>query len=203
MPNRASSRIAPGRGGVPEATDGAALGSVTSVSFSGEHTFSKTGRPSIRLVAGSGVEGDAHAGEKVRHRSRVARDPNQPNLRQVHLVHDELFAELRSAGFEVKPGDIGENFTTHGVALLSLPTGSRLRLGHEAVIQITGLRNPCVQLDRLLPGLMSAVLDRDDTGHLIRKAGVMSIVLKGGEIRPGDPVAIELPPPPHRPLVPV
>jgi hypothetical protein len=199
MPDRTLDRIDAGTAGVAPAP----CGTVTGVSFSTSHAFSKTGRPSIRLLAGFGVEGDAHGGEKVKHRSRVARDPNQPNLRQVHVLHDELFDELRSAGFEVRPGDIGENITTHGVALLSLPTGSRLKLGREAVIQITGLRNPCVQLDRFQPGLMAAVLDHDDHGRLIRKAGVMSIVLQGGEVHPGDPVSTELPPPPHRPLVPV
>jgi MOSC domain-containing protein YiiM len=146
------------------------------------------------------VEGDAHFGETVKHRSRVARDPDQPNLRQVHLIHTELHEALRAAGFTVSAGQMGENITTHGVALLGLPTGTRLRVGNTAVIEITGLRNPCVQLDNFQSGLMAAVLARDEPGNLIRKAGVMAIVLEGGEVRPGDPIIVELPPEPHRPL---
>ena len=150
-----------------------------------------------------GVDGDAHAGVTVKHRSRVARDPTQPNLRQVHLVHCELFDELRALGFAIAPGDIGENVTTEGIDLLALPRGCRLRLGASAVVEVTGLRNPCVQLDRFRQGLMAATLDRDAEGRLIRKAGVMSVVIAGGEIRPGDPIGIGLPPPPHLPLQPV
>jgi len=176
---------------------------VLAVSRSSGHTFSKPGAPGIRLVAGIGVEGDAHAGETVKHRSRVARDPNQPNLRQVHLIHAELLAELREYGFAVAPGEMGENITTAGVDLLGLPTGARLRLGPEAVIEVTGLRNPCAQLDGFQQGLMAAVLDRDAEGNLVRKAGIMAIVLSGGEIRPGDAITVELPPPPHHALGPV
>jgi MOSC domain-containing protein YiiM len=178
-------------------------GVVTTVSRSGEHTFSKPNEGVIRLLAGLGVEGDAHMGATVKHRSRVARDPSQPNLRQVHLVHAELHDELREAGFAVGPGDMGENVTTRGVDLLGLPTGTRLHLGGSAVVEVTGLRNPCVQLDRFQSGLMAAVLDRDENGALVRKAGVMAVVLAGGEVRPGDAVRVELPPPPHRPLEPV
>jgi MOSC domain-containing protein YiiM len=157
----------------------------------------------IRLIAGIGVEGDAHAGVTVKHRSRVARDPTQPNLRQLHLLHAELFDELAAKGFRLSPGDIGENVTTRGLDLLALPRGARLRLGETAVVEVTGLRNPCVQLDRFRPGLMAATLDRDADGALVRKAGVMAIVLEGGEVAPGDPVAVELPPAPHAPLDPV
>ncbi|HEU4562896.1 MAG TPA: MOSC domain-containing protein [Longimicrobium sp.] len=178
-------------------------GEVTAVSTSAGHTFSKQNRDAIRLLAGLGVEGDAHAGKTVKHRSRVARDPAQPNLRQVHLIHAELHDELNAAGFRVRPGDMGENVTTRGVDLLALPTGTRLHLGGAAVVEVTGLRNPCAQLDAFQPGLMSAVLDRDEQGGLIRKAGVMGIVLTGGELRPGDTVRVELPPGPHRPLAPV
>lgn len=177
--------------------------SVVAVSRSGSHTFSKPNAESIRLVAGLGVEGDAHQGETVRHRSRVARDPGQPNLRQVHLVHSELHHELRAAGFTVGPGDMGENVTTAGVDLLGLPTGARLALGDSAVIEVTGLRNPCAQLDGFQDGLMAAVLDRDAEGNLVRKAGIMAVVLSGGEVRAGDPIRIELPPLPHCPLEPV
>ena len=174
---------------------------VVAVSRDPEHRMSKVNEPRIRLLEGLGVEGDAHLGRTVQHRSRVARDPTEPNLRQVHLIHEELHDELRGRGFAVvAPGVMGENVTTRGVDLLGLPTGTRLTLGGAAVVEITGLRNPCVQLDGLQPGLMSAVLDRDEDGKLIRRSGVMGIVLTGGDVSPGDPIAVELPPPPHRPL---
>ena len=176
---------------------------VTAVSWSARHEFSKTDRPVVRLVAGLGVEGDAHAGETVQHLSRVRRDPTQPNIRQVHLVHAELHDELATAGFVVGPGDMGENVTTRGVDLLALPTGTRLRLGDSAIIEVTGLRNPCVQLDRFQDGLMGALLGRDADGGVVRKAGVMAVVLTGGEVRPGDLVVVEAPAEPHRPLLPV
>ena len=175
-------------------------GFVKVVSRSATHTFSKSGQVSIRLLAGLGVEGDAHMGEMVRHRSRVARDPTQPNLRQVHLIHTELLDELRAAGFAVSAGQIGENITTVGIDLLGLPTSAQLHLGETAVVEVTGLRNPCTQLDRFQPGLMAAVLGRDQHGNLIRKAGVMGIVLAGGDVRPGDPISVALPPEPYRPL---
>lgn len=182
-------------------------GAVVAVSRSAAHTLSKPNEGGIRLLAGLGVAGDAHAGETVKHRSRVARDPKQPNLRQVHLIHAELHAELhdelRAAGFELVPGQMGENVTTRGIDLLGLPTGTRLHLGAAAVVEVTGLRNPCAQLEQLQPGLMAATLDRDEQGNLIRKAGVMGIVLSGGDIRPGDAIRIELPPEPHQPLNPV
>jgi MOSC domain-containing protein YiiM len=167
------------------------------------HTMAKPNEDKIRLLVGLGVEGDAHSGATVKHRSRVARDPTQPNLRQVHLVHAELHDELRTKGFAVAPGQMGENVTTRGVDLLGLPTGARLCLGDRAVIEITGLRNPCAQLDRIQQGLMGATLDRDPDGNLVRKAGIMAVVLTGGEVRPGDPIRIELPPDLARPLVPV
>lgn len=167
------------------------------------HSFSKSAQPAIRLLAGLGVEGDAHQGTLVQHRSQVTRDPTQPNLRQVHLVHAELLDELNRAGFEVTAGQLGENVTTRGVDLLGLPTGARLHLGETAVVEVTGLRNPCLQLDRFRPGLMAAVLDRDEAGRLVRKAGVMSVVRGGGDVRPGDEIRLVLPPGPHRPLKPV
>lgn len=178
-------------------------GTVIAVSCSPTHTFSKPNQEGIRLLTGLGVEGDAHLGKTVKHRSRVARDPNQPNLRQVHLIHAEIHDELRAAGFVVSAGQMGENVTTRGIDLLGLPTGTRLRLGRTAVIEITGLRNPCAQLDALQPGLMAAVLSRDEHGSPIRKAGVMAIVLAGGEVRPDDQITVELPPGPHLPLGPV
>ncbi len=178
-------------------------GIVTAVSRSATHTFSKATRDSIRLLPGLGVEDDAHMGVTVKHRSRVARDPNQPNLRQVHLIHAELMDEFRAAGFSVSVGQIGENVTTRGIDLLGLPSGTRLHLGDTAAVEVTGLRNPCAQLDDFQPGLMAAVLGRDAQGRLIRKAGVMGIVLAGGMVRPGDPIRVELPPEPRRSLVPV
>lgn len=181
----------------------AAAGIVTAVSRSPRHAFSKVREDSIRLLAGLGVEGDAHLGETVRHRSRVRRDPTQPNLRQVHLIHAELHDELAAAGFSVSAGEMGENVTTRGVDLLGLPTGTRLRLGEDALLEVTGLRNPCLQLDEFQPGLMQAVLGRDEAGRLVRKAGIMAIVLADGEVRPGDSLKVTLPPGPHRPLDPV
>ncbi len=178
-------------------------GVVIAVSRSATHTMAKPNAERIRLLTGLGVEGDAHLGETVKHRSRVGRDPTQPNLRQVHLIHAELHDELRAAGFVVAAGQMGENVTTRGVDLLGLPTGTRLHLGDEAVVEITGLRNPCAQLDGIQPGLMAATLDRDEDGNLVRKAGVMGVVVSGGEVRPGDAIRVELPPPPHRPLEPV
>jgi MOSC domain-containing protein YiiM len=178
-------------------------GTVMAVASAAAHTFGKRVAPGIRLLAGLGVEGDAHCGETVKHRSRVRRDPSQPNLRQVHLLQSELHDELRAAGFDVGAGQMGENVTTRGVRLLALPTGARLHLGATAVVEVTGLRNPCPQLDDFRPGLMAAVLDRDPAGELVRKAGVMGIVVIGGQVRPGDPVIVELPAGPHLPLAPV
>jgi MOSC domain-containing protein YiiM len=178
-------------------------GIVTAVSRSPRHSLVKLNENCIKLVAGLGVEGDAHLGTTVKHRSRVARDPTQPNLRQVHLVHAELHDELRQAGFAVAPGQMGENVTTSGVDLLGLAAGTRLHLGVSAIVEVTGLRNPCAQLDKIQKGLMAATLGRDQHGNLVRKAGIMGVVLSEGEVRPGDPIRVEPPPPPHRPLAPV
>ncbi|MEU9011860.1 MOSC domain-containing protein [Streptomyces sp. NPDC048479] len=155
---------------------------------------------SITLLAGLGVEGDVHAGLTVKHRSRIAQDPTRPNLRQVHLIHQELFEEVRAAGFEVGPGDLGENITTSGIDLLALPTGTVLRLGEEAVVEVTGLRNPCLQIDTFQDGLLKQVVGRDEAGDIVHKAGIMSIVRAGGVVKPGDTIAVELPDGPHRPL---
>lgn len=178
-------------------------GIVIAVSQSPTHLFSKTNQGSINLLAGLGVEGDTHMGEKVQHRSRVAKDPNQPNLRQVHLIHAELHDELRERGFDVSAGQMGENITTRGIDLLGLPTGTRLYVGNRAVVEVTGLRNPCYQLDDFQEGLMKAVLDKDERGNLIRKAGVMGIVLTSGEVSVNDVIRVELPPEPHELLKPV
>jgi MOSC domain-containing protein YiiM len=178
-------------------------GTIVAVSRSPGHTLSKPNEGSVRLLTGLGVEGDAHMGKTVKHRSRVAKDPTVPNLRQVHLIHAELHDELEAAGFRLAPGVMGENVTTRGVDLLGLPTGARLHLGKAAVVEVTGLRNPCAQLNKIQPGLMAATLDRDADGGLIRKAGIMAVVLAAGEVKPGDAIAVELPPEPRRPLEPV
>jgi MOSC domain-containing protein YiiM len=173
---------------------------VIAVSSSPEHTFSKVNCDSIRLIEGFGIEGDAHAGATVKHRSRVKQDPTQPNLRQVHLIQSELFDELREAGFAVAAGQMGENVTTRGIDLLALPTGTRLHVGDSAIVELTGLRNPCGQLNGLQPGLMDALLGRDSEGSVVRKAGVMGVVIAGGGVRPGDPIRMTMPDGPHRPL---
>ena len=170
---------------------------VVAVSYSEKHTFSKSNQKCIRLLRGLGVAGDAHMGETVKHRSRVKADPTQPNLRQVHLIHAELHDELNASGFAVSAGDMGENITTRGVDLLELPRGTKLYIGEEVTLELTGLRNPCAQLDAFQQGLMKAVLDRDKAGNLVRKAGVMSVVLSGGWVKPDDLIRVELPEGPH------
>lgn len=176
---------------------------VLSVARDSDHRLSKTIHPRITLMAGQGVAADAHCGATVQHLSRIAKDPRQPNLRQVHLIHAELLDSLAADGFRVTPGVMGENITTRGIDLLGLPTGARLHIGAEAVIEITGLRNPCAQLDGIYPGLMAAVLGRDAHGAVIRLAGVMAIVIRGGDVAAGDSITVAVPPPPHRTLVPV
>lgn len=166
---------------------------VQALARSSVHTFSKTLVDELRLLACLGVEGDAHQGATVKHRSRVARDPTRPNLRQVHLIYAELLDELAGGGFDVGPGELGENITTRGVELLSLPTGTRLHIGEEAIVEVTGLRNPCGQIEAFRPGLLAAVLDRDCDGNLVRKTGVMGIVLAGGLVRKGDTISVTLP----------
>ncbi|MEV2235521.1 MOSC domain-containing protein [Streptomyces phaeochromogenes] len=175
-------------------------GSVAAVSSSGEYSFSKPNRDGITLLAGLGVEGDVHAGVTVKHRFRMEKDPSQVNLRQVHLIHEELFDEVREAGFEVAAGELGENVTTRGIDLLGLPTGTLLRFGDKAVVEVTGLRNPCAQIDGFQKGLMKQVVGRDEDGTVRFRAGIMSVVVTGGVVRPGDPVEVELPDGPHLPL---
>jgi MOSC domain-containing protein YiiM len=174
-------------------------GEVVAVHRSPSHTFSKTREDSIALLEGLGVEGDAHCGATVKHRSRVARDPSQPNLRQVHLIHAELLDELDEFGFAVEAGDLGENITTRGLDLLGLPVGARLTIGH-AVIAVMGLRNPCQQINGFRPGLLKRVLRTDADGNVERLAGVMGVVARGGRVGPGDDVTVSLPPEPHVPL---
>ncbi|MFE2168214.1 MOSC domain-containing protein [Streptomyces sp. NPDC059447] len=173
---------------------------VAAVSSNGEYSFTKPNRDSITLLAGLGVEGDVHAGVTVKHRSRVAQDPTLPNLRQVHLIHEELFAEVLGEGFEVAPGELGENITTRGIDLLGLSTGTLLRVGDEAVLEVTGLRNPCLQIDAFQDGLLKQVVGRDEAGNIVRKAGIMTIVKQDGVVHPGDTIEVELPDGPFRPL---
>jgi len=175
-------------------------GVIVAVARNGRHEFSKPVISEVTLIEGLGVEGDAHAGATVKHRSRVARDPTQANLRQVHLLHSELLDELRANGFKVMPGALGENVTTSGIDLLGLPAGTLLHLGAHAVVRVTGLRNPCSQIEDFHEGLLAAVVGRDQDGHARRKTGVMAVVLSSGIVRTGDPVRVELPPPPHAAL---
>ena len=163
---------------------------VAAVHSNATHSFSKTTHLGIELIAGLGVRGDAHCGVTVKHRSRVAKDPTQPNLRQVHLIHEELFAEVSASGLQVQPGHMGENITTQGIDLLVLSAGTRLKIGSRAVIEITGLRNPCLQIERFQPGLLAAVLGHASNGSHVRKAGVMAIVIADGSIRAGDPITV-------------
>ncbi|GAA5703404.1 MULTISPECIES: MOSC domain-containing protein [Streptomyces] len=174
-------------------------GTVAAVSSNGTYTFTKPNRESITLLAGLGVEGDVHAGVTVKHRFRMRKDPSQPNLRQVHLMHEELFEELRGAGFTVAAGELGENVTTRGIDLLGLPTGALLHIGDEAVVEVTGLRNPCAQIDTFQKGLLKQVVGSDD-GAVAFKSGIMSVVRAGGVVRPGDSIEVELPDGPHLPL---
>jgi MOSC domain-containing protein YiiM len=176
---------------------------VIAVSQDDVHRFSKPVVDEVTLVAGWGIEGDAHAGTTVQHRSRVARDPSQPNLRQVHLLHAEVFDDVAEAGFRVEPGQMGENVTTRGVDLLGLPTGTLLHLGDEACVRVTGLRNPCQQINGFEPGLLREVLGRDEDGAVVRKGGVMSVVVTGGVVRTGDRIRVELPADERQALQPV
>ncbi len=176
------------------------MGTIIALARDGAHNFSKPAAEGVELVAGLGVQGDAHAGATVKHRSRVAKDPSQPNLRQVHLIHAELFEELAGKGFAVSPGQLGENITTRNIDLLGLAVGTRLRLGADAVIEVTGLRNPCYQINGIAPGLMDAVLDRVADGSLIRKCGIMAIVIASGVVSVGDEIALDFAPAQHVPL---
>ena len=175
-------------------------GKIISVASDTGHSFSKITQSEITLIAGQGVLGDAHCGTTVKHRSRVAKDPSQPNLRQVHLIHSELFDEVAEQGLKVSPGQMGENITTRGLDLLAMPQGTRLYLGADAVIEITGLRNPCSQIEKFQSGLLKACLDKDEQGNLIRKSGVMSIVIQGGIVSQDDMIKVILPEGEHKPL---
>ncbi len=171
------------------------------VSASSGHTFTKPTLPSITLIAGVGVDGDAHAGELVKHRYLVGKDSTQPNLRQVHIIQKELFDELAMQGHEVAAGELGENITTEGIDLLALPTGTLLRIGCDVAVELTGLRNPCQQIDEFRDGLMRRLRHRDESGQIVRTAGVMGIVVAGGKVRSGDTIVTDPPAEPHVPLV--
>ena len=173
---------------------------IVAVSRSPKHTFSKQNEESIRLIKGFGVEGDAHAGENVKHRYLARKDPTRPNIRQVHLIQIELLEELNAKGFSVNPGELGENITTRGVDLLGLPTGSKIKIGAQVIIELTTLRNPCGQIDRFQKGLLKEVFYKNEEGELVRRAGVMGIILEGGIVKPNDEMVIDLPPKPHLPL---
>ncbi|PTA69419.1 MOSC domain-containing protein [Deinococcus arcticus] len=176
-------------------------GSVVCVARDDTHRFSKVPQAAVTLLAGLGVQGDAHAGKTVRHRSRVRADPTQPNLRQVHLIHAELLEDIAARGFVLRPAELGENITTRGVDLLALPRGARLSLGPQAVVQVTGLRNPCAQIEAFQSGLLKELVGQDEAGHSVFRAGIMAVVLQSGEVRPGDRVVVTLPPEPHERLV--
>lgn len=182
---------------LPSGVTGSLHGLVEGVAAHEAHAFPKPQRERIALLDGLGIEGDAHCGVTVKHRSRVAVDPTQPNIRQVHLIQGELHDELLAAGFDVGPGVMGENITTRGMDLLGLPRGTRLHIGASAIVEVTGLRNPCPQMDAYQTGLTAATLDRDPDGALVRKAGIMGIVVLGGEVLPGDRVVAKLPDGPH------
>ena len=171
--------------------------SVVAVSTDARHRFSKKPCERITLLKGIGVRGDAHSGATVQHLSRVAQDPHQPNLRQIHLLQREFFDEASEAGYELAPGELGENVLTQGLDLLALPRDSLLHIGNRAVIRVTGLRNPCAQIDTFRKGLLKIAAGHDVNGRLVRKVGVMGVVMSGGEIRPGDTIGVELPALPH------
>jgi MOSC domain-containing protein YiiM len=173
---------------------------VMGVSRDRQHRFSKQPCESITLLEGLGVEGDAHAGITVQHRSRVAADPTQPNLRQVHLIPSEFFDEAREQGYELAQGDLGENVLTAGLDVLALPRDTRLHLGEQAVVRVTGLRNPCQQINDFRSGLLKVAITRDANGELVRRAGIMGVVERGGVVAPSDTIRVELPPGPHIPL---
>ncbi|MBD2842909.1 MOSC domain-containing protein [Erythrobacter rubeus] len=175
-------------------------GRVIAVARDADHRFSKLVVQQIHIIAGLGVEGDAHNGVKVKHRSRVKADPTQPNLRQVHLIHSELFSELKEKGFDVRPADLGENITTEGIDLLALPRDTILEIGSNVRLRVTGLRNPCAQIESFQKGLLAAVLDKGPNGELIRKSGIMTTVIEGGPIEAGDTIMAILPDPPFHPL---
>jgi MOSC domain-containing protein YiiM len=187
---------------VPRETVGVSAPHVIGLARSAEHAFSKTRCDALFLVEGLGVDGDAHEGRTVQHLSRVRADPAQPNLRQVHLIHAELFDELAPKGFALAGGDLGENVLTRGVDLLGLPRGTVLAIGDTA-IRVTGLRNPCRQIEAFMPGLLAEMVERRPDGSLRRKCGVMAVVERGGRIAVGDAIEVRLTAGARLPLEPV
>jgi len=176
---------------------------ILGVFASRSHKFSKPGRDAVTLIEGLGIEGDSHFGATVQHIYDARRDPARPNARQVHLIQAELLDEVNAKGFRVQPGDLGENVSTRGIDLLCLPARTRLTLGPDAVIELTGLRNPCFQIDKFQKGLLAVVNNKAPGGGTIRRAGVMSVVLQGGVVRPDDSITVELPAGPHEKLAPI
>ena len=175
-------------------------GTVVAVSRDDKHRFSKPVVPSITLLAGYGIEGDSHAGATTQHRYLIRTDPTRANLTQVHLVRTELFDELAAEGFTVSAGQLGENITTAGLDLLALPVGTRLHLGADAIVEVTGMRDPCSMIDKFQKGLKKALKHPDASGRVLRKAGIMGIVITTGTVSPGDDLRVELPAEPHVPL---
>jgi MOSC domain-containing protein YiiM len=166
-------------------------GTVVAVASKEKHEFSKRTRHAITLVEDHGVEGDVHAGRVIQHRYLAKKMPVMPNNRQVHLIASELFTELGLSGFNVSPGELGENITTAGLDLTNLPLGTRLRLGSSAVVEITGLRTPCSLIDRFQKGLKRAMIMKHEQPRF--RCGVLGVAKATGKIAPGDPIIVELP----------
>jgi MOSC domain-containing protein YiiM len=179
------------------------MAKVIAVASAPTHQLAKRPATEICLLPGLGVAGDAHAGRTTQHQSQIRKDPTKPNLRQVHLIHAELFDELAAHGFHVSASELGENITTSGIDLLGLPRGTRLLLGSDAVVEVTVLRTPCRQLEAFMPGLPQALLGKDADGELLQKPGVMAIVLTGGAVRTNDVIRVQPPTEPHVKLRPV
>ena len=169
-------------------------GIVAGVFVSGGHTFSKSERYSVTLLQGLGIEGDAHCGSTVQHLSDRKKNSTRSNLRQLHLIQSELIEELNATGFDVRPGDLGENITTGQIDLPALPQGTLLRIGDTAVVEITGLRTPCFKIERFRKGLRSAVTEHRHGGPATLKGALMAIVVAGGVVNRDDRIGVIIPP---------
>ena len=112
----------------------------------------------------------------------------------------EILSELNDKGFSVIPGELGENITTQGIDLLSLPQGCQLHIGKTTIIELTALRNPCVQIENFQTGMLKEVISKDKQGKIMRKLGMMGVVLSGGHVQPNDEITIQLPEQPHKSL---
>ena len=174
--------------------------SVVAVSKDEYHRFSKVPCTQITLIKGVGVRGDTHSGVTVQHLFAVEQDPRQPNLRQVHLLQQEFLDQARDQGYELTPGDLGENILTDDLDLVGLWQDTLLHIGSQAVVRVSGLRNPCAQIDSFRPGLLQVAVRRDLKGDVVRKAGIMGVVTTGGVVHPGDEIEVEWPAQPHRRL---